>query len=148
MQRIKEYLYLFKSFFVRGGNELKKPKFHQMLHVVNYIQKYGCSMNYDRLCGQNIGKTNIKDNAKRTNQEKNTLHCDIGTRIVEVDVVDHVLTQVHKKMSYLPSKFWNENDLLNKSNAGNRYLCASNDHSPRRSFTFNCGYSDINDYDE
>ena len=62
-------------------------------------------INYDRLCGQNIGKTNIKDNAKRTNQEKNTLHCDIGRRIVEVDVVDHVLTQVHKKMSYLPSKF-------------------------------------------
>ena len=54
----------------------------------------------------------------------------------------------HQKKGYLLSKSCNESDLLNNSNIENRYICASNDHSPRHRFTFNCEYSDINDHDE
>ena len=68
MLRIKKYMDLFQSFVVCGGNKLKTPKFHQILYVVDDIERHGCPINYDGSCGENIGKTNIKDNAKRTNQ--------------------------------------------------------------------------------
>ena len=37
-KRIKLYLENYKSIIVRRGNNLKTPKFHQMLHVVDYIK--------------------------------------------------------------------------------------------------------------
>ena len=41
-------------------NNLKTPKFHQMLHVVDYITKHSCPMNYDGSRGENFGKIKIK----------------------------------------------------------------------------------------
>ena len=41
MQRIKMYLDLLTLFVMRGRNELKIPKYHQMSHVVDYIHIYG-----------------------------------------------------------------------------------------------------------
>ena len=47
MRRIKEYLQDFKHVIKRGGNNLKTHKFHQMLHLCDYIQRHGSPLNYD-----------------------------------------------------------------------------------------------------
>ena len=59
-KRIKEYLESFKNNIVRGGNNLKTPKFHQMLHITDYIVRHGCPMNYDEGRGENFGKIKIR----------------------------------------------------------------------------------------
>ena len=68
LSRIKHYLDHFKAQIIRGGNNLKTPKFHQMLHFVDYIQRHGCPINYDGSRGENFGKLKIKDNARLTNK--------------------------------------------------------------------------------
>ena len=79
-RRIKVYLEAFKEIIVRGGNNLQTPKFHQMLHITRYIKRYGCPMNFDGGRGENLGKIKIKDNAKLTIKQKDTLNFDIGRR--------------------------------------------------------------------
>ena len=61
MNRIKQCFKIFKHQIIRGGNNLKTPKFHQMLHVVDYIARHGCPMNYDGSRGKSFGKLKIKD---------------------------------------------------------------------------------------
>ena len=69
-RRIKVYLEAFKEIIVRGGNILLTPKFHQMLHITHYIERYGCPMNFDGGRGEKFVK--IKDNAKLTNIQEDT----------------------------------------------------------------------------
>ena len=116
-----------------------------MLHVVDYIERHGCPMNYDGSRGENIGKTKIKDNAKRTNQQKHTLYYDIGKRISEEDIVDHVSNSFHLRNGRWPSKFCNETDLLIDGNNDIRDPCSTNGNSFRHRFTFVCDYSDTYD---
>ena len=105
MKRIKQYLQNLKVQIIRGGNGLKTPKFHQMLHIADYIQRHGCPMNYDCSRGENLGKLKIKDNAKRTNRQKDALSFDIARRIPEEDIVDHVLTVYHDNSGDWPLTF-------------------------------------------
>ena len=116
MKRIKHYLEHFKAQIIRGGNNLKTPKFHQMLHVVDYIERHGCPMNYDGSRGENFGKLKIKDNARLTNKQKDTLNFDIGRRISEEDVVDQVSSVYHNNMGSWPSTFCNETDIALNAN--------------------------------
>ena len=88
MQRIKRYLYDFKSIISRRENNIKTPKFHQMLHICDYINHYGSPLKYDGARGKNYGKIKIKDNVKLTNRQKVTLNFDIGRRISEEDIID------------------------------------------------------------
>ena len=142
MQRIKSYLSIFKSFVVRGGNNLKTPKFHSMLHIVDYIKRHGCPMNYDGSRGENIGKTKIKDNAKRTNQQKHTLHYDIGKRISECDIVDHVSTSFFERKGRWPSQYCSDSDLV----MGGSELMNDRNIKPR--FTLTCDYCENYDYSD
>lgn len=59
-----------------------------MLYACDYTEKHGCPMNYDESRGENFGKLKIKDNAKLTNKQKDTLNFDIGKRISEEDMID------------------------------------------------------------
>ena len=61
-----------------------------MIHVVDYITRYGCLMNYDGLRGENFGKLKMKDTAKLTNKQKDTLMFDISRRNSEEDIVDEI----------------------------------------------------------
>lgn len=54
MNRVKHYLENFKDKINRGGNNLKTPKFHQMLYVCDYIKRHGCPMNYDGSRSENL----------------------------------------------------------------------------------------------
>ena len=113
MRRIKNYLQAFKESIIRKGNGLKTPKFHQMLHLVDYIVRHGCPMNYDGSRGENFGKTKIKDNAKLTNRQRDTLNFDIGLRLSEEDIVDQVSTIYYRNMGKWPSKYCNDTDIVN-----------------------------------
>ena len=88
-KRIKTYLEGYKQIIDLGGNGLKTPKFHQMLHVCDYIERHGSPLNYDGSRGEIFGKVKIKDNAKLTRKQKSAFNFDIGHRISEEDVIDN-----------------------------------------------------------
>ena len=90
MNCVKYHLETFKGKITYGGNNLKILKFHQMLYMYDYIERHGCSMNYDGSQGEIAGKLKIKDNIKLTNKENYTLNFDIGRRISEEDAIDQV----------------------------------------------------------
>ena len=110
--RIKHYLQSFKDNIQRAGNNLKTPKFHQMLHLCEYIIKYGPPSGFDGSRGECLGKTKIKDNAQRTNKEKSTLNFDIATRIYEEDLIDQASHTFYRNVGEWPSKYCTEQDMI------------------------------------
>ena len=60
---MKHYLEKFKVQIIRGDNNIKTPKFHKMLHIVNHITQHGYPMSYDGSRGANFGKLKINDKA-------------------------------------------------------------------------------------
>ena len=115
-KRIKEYLIMFKQHVTRGGNNLKTPKFHQMLHICDYIQRHGSPLNYDGSRGENFGKVKVKDNAKLTNKNKDTLNLDIGKRIAEEDIINQASVIYHNNNGHWPSDFCNDIDIAMNAN--------------------------------
>ena len=71
-----------------------------MLHITDYIERHGCPMNYDGSRGENFGKIKIKDNARLTNKQKDTLNYDIGRRISEEDVINEVSNVYYQRNGY------------------------------------------------
>ena len=59
-----------------------------MLHTLDYIQRHGSPLNYNGSHGEKFGKVLIKDNAKLTNKQKDTLNFDIARRLAEEDILD------------------------------------------------------------
>ena len=114
MERIKIYLKAFKKHIIRSGNGLKTPKFHQMLHLVDYIIRHGCPMNYDGSRGECLAKVKVKDNAKLTNKCKLTLNYDIGRRIAEEDIVDQISTVYFENEKKWPSKYCSDQDMIHQ----------------------------------
>ena len=113
---VKNYLEKFKDVIHRGGNGLKTPKFHQMLHVCDYIKRHGSPSNYDGSRGENFGKIKIKDNAKLTNKQKETFNFDIGCRISEEDIIDNASNIFQQNKGYWPSEFCNDTDISENAN--------------------------------
>ena len=111
-KRIKHYLQSFKDNVKRSGNNLKTPKFHQMLHLCEYIIKYGPPSVFDGSRGECLGKTKIKDNAQRTNKDKSTLNFDIATRIYEEDLIDQASHTYYRNRGEWPSKYCSEQDMI------------------------------------
>ena len=70
LERVTQFLQKNKNNIVHKGNNLKTPKFPQMLHVINYVSRHGCPMNYDGSSSENFGKLKIKDSVKLTNKKK------------------------------------------------------------------------------
>ena len=115
-KRIKTYLEGYKEIIERGGNGLKTPKFHQMLHVCDYIERHGSPLNYDGSRGENFGKVKIKDNAKLTRKQKGAFNFDIGHRISEEDVIDNASNIFQQNKGYWPSEFCNDTDIAENAN--------------------------------
>ena len=87
-----------------------------MLHIVDYIKRRGCPMNYDGSRGENFDKLKIIDNVQLTNKQKETLNFDISRRISEEDIVDEICTVYDQNMGCWPSSFFNEIDLMKNTN--------------------------------
>ena len=88
-RRIKNYLESYKQIIHRGGNGLKTPKFHQMLHFCDYIKRHGTPLNFDGSTGENFGTVKIKYNAKLTRIQKGAFNFDIGRRISEENIINN-----------------------------------------------------------
>ena len=101
---------------MRKGNNLKTPKFYQILHVIDYITRHGCSMNWDGSRGETFGKLKIKDNAKLTNKYKDTLNSDISCRISEEDIVDHIYMIYYQNKGRWVSTYYNDTDIMINAN--------------------------------
>ena len=112
MKRLKLYLHMFKKHIKRSGNGLCTPKFHQMLHTIDTIQRHGAPINYDGSRGENFGKILIKDNAKLTNKQRDTLNFDIGRRLSEENIVNKASTIYYENTGSWPSEYCNEIDLM------------------------------------
>ena len=112
MKRLKMYLHMFKKYIHRSGHGLHTTKFHQMLHTIDTIQRHGAPINYDGSRGENFGKILIKDNAKLTNKQKDTLNFDIGRRVSEENIVNKASTVYFENTGTWPSEYCNEIDLM------------------------------------
>jgi hypothetical protein len=112
LKRIKAFLQDFKKNIVRPGNNLKTPKFHQMLHIPEYISLFGAPSNVDGSRGEHHGKTLIKDNAKNTNKQRDTMNFDIARRLAEDKLVDQLSILYFNSNNKWPSKHCNERDLI------------------------------------
>ena len=93
----------------------------QILHWAGFVAEAQKTAIY----GNSI-QEKIKNNTKRINQQKHTLHYDIGKRISEEDIVDHVSNSFHQRNGRWPSKFCNETDLLIDGNNDIRDPCSTN----------------------
>ena len=109
--RIKAFLRGFQDKIARPGNNLKTPKFHQMLHVVDYIMRHGPPSCYDGGPCEHMGKIKVKDMAKITNNQRDSLNFDISRRLAEQDVVDHLSNVFYQNHKVWPSEFCNDGDL-------------------------------------
>ena len=112
MKRLKMYLHMFKKNIHRSGHGLRTTKFHQMLHTIDTIQRHGAPINYDGSRGENFGKILIKDNAKLTNKQRDTLNFDIGRRVSEESIVNKASTVYFENTGTWPSEYCNEIDLM------------------------------------
>ena len=72
-----------------------------MIHIVEYITRYGRPMNYDGCRGEKFGKLKIKDNYKFPNKDKETHNYDIGCRMSEQDIVDQISTVSFQNKGYI-----------------------------------------------
>lgn len=54
----------------------------------------------------------INDNAKLTNNYKDTINFDICRRISEEDIVDHILIAYYDNIGYWPSDYCNKPDIM------------------------------------
>ena len=128
LSRIKRFLENYKKFVVRSGNGLKTPKFHQMLHLVDYIRRHGAPSNWDGSRPEYFGKELVKDHAQLTNKQKETLNFDISKRICETDIIDEISRVYFTQSGRWPSNFCNDTDLM----AGSR---GSGSPNPRTDLT-------------
>ena len=85
-----------------------------MLHVCDYIQRYGAPINYDGFRGENFDKVKHKGNAKITNKIKDTLNLDIGNRIAEKDVINQASIIYHNDNGHESSQFWSDIHITNQ----------------------------------
>ncbi len=111
--RVISFMSIFKRFVTRSGNNLKTPKFHQILHITDYIKRFGAPSNWDGSRGEHHGKVLVKDNAKLTNRRKETLNYDISRRVYESNVMDDTCRIYFSKRDRWPSKYCNDTDLVN-----------------------------------
>ena len=82
-KRIMQYSQMFKEVVVLDKLACMTTKFHQLLHVVMYILRYGVPRNFDGSIGELMGKHFAKDMSKSTNKDKDTLNMNIAIRIAE-----------------------------------------------------------------
>ena len=87
-----------------------------MLHICDYIQRHGSPLNYDGSRGENFGKVKVKDNAKLTNKNKDTLNLDIGKRIAEEDIINQASVIYHNNNVHWHSDFCNDIDIAMNAN--------------------------------
>ena len=129
MSRILFFMRKFKSQLPRSGNCLKTIKFHQMLHMVDYIKRFGAPSNWDGSRGEHFGKTLVKDNAKLTNRRKETLNYDISRRVCEGSIIDRSCRLYFEGNRKWPSRYCNDTDLVygesNSSNVDNHAVGAN-----------------------
>ena len=83
-----------------------------MLHICDYIIKFGPPSSFDGSRGESLGKTIIKDSAQRTNKDKNTLNFDIATRIYEDDLIDQASHVYYRRYNKWPSNYCTETDMI------------------------------------
>ena len=99
--RIREYSRLYRDTVVLDKYEHKTTKFHQLMHVVWYITRHGVFDNVNGSMGEKMGKIYVKDMAKTTNKDRDTLNTDIAIRIAEKFTIDKLISirDMSKKVS-------------------------------------------------
>ena len=109
---IKQYLYHYKTYIQRKGNNLDTPKFHQILHIPEFIRRFGCPNNFDGSIGEQKGKTLIKNNAKLTTKQKGKISYDVCKRMSEQTIIDEAAKTHYVNTGRFPSVYCNDIDIL------------------------------------
>ena len=72
-----------------------------MVHILDYVKRHGCPMNYDGWRGEIFGKLKNKENVKFTNKQKDKLNFFIGCKISEKDVIVQIFTVNYQYLAIL-----------------------------------------------
>ena len=118
-KRIVQYSQLFKDIVVLDKYACQTTKFHQLLHIVFYILRYGAPCNFDGSIGELMGKHYAKDMSKSTNKDKDTMNMNIAIRISEKKTTERLLKlrEGQNKASYgrKPFRMKREGGTTNKT---------------------------------
>ena len=86
--RIEQFYSIFKKNLVLDGNKFKKPKSHQLKHIADIMRQHGVPSNIDGSCGEYFGLIFVKNHAKLTNKDRDTLSLDISTRYADTKCME------------------------------------------------------------
>ena len=87
---LKSYMRSMKKLALLTDFNLIRPKFHQLLHFIHYIQEFGVPKNFDGSRCESFGKEIFKHSAVHTQMSKPTFNFDTASRIYERKVIEAV----------------------------------------------------------
>ena len=93
---------MFKEIVVLDKLACTTTKFHQLLHIVMYILRYGVPRNFDGSIGELMGKHFAKDMSKSTNKDKDTVNMNIAICIAQKRTTER-LSWIRDSRKKLPS---------------------------------------------
>lgn len=110
------------------GNGFRFPKFHQTLHALTNICRYGSMRNFDGGPGECRGKTNTKQPARLTQKRAHTVTRQSGERLMEGLALDACLRHMIE-CGNISSRNNNEcdDDECVTSYGGNKYIISFNE---------------------
>jgi len=89
-------------------HRLKTVKFHQLLHLVWYVKKYGSLSNIDGGIPERILKDKAKHPGKHTQQRNETINSQTSTRVTEDQIISQAITIAFESNQYSEKNGWDE----------------------------------------
>jgi len=102
---ITQFLIQLKTYLPRiEGNGWKLSKFHEMLHVVRFINDFGASRGYNASRPEEHHKQHAKQPGRRSQKNVNTIDLQCGQRIADASIIGTMHSLFHpNQTSLLPS---------------------------------------------
>ena len=88
--------------------KLKTVKFHQLLHLVWYVKKYGSLSNIDGGIPERILKDKAKHPGKHTQQRNESINSQTSTRVTEDQIITQAITIAFENNQYSERNGWDE----------------------------------------
>ena len=113
--RIEQFYSIFQKNVVLDGNKFKKPKSHQLKHIADIMRRHGVPSNIDGSRGEYFGLIFVKNHAKLTNKDRDTLSLDISTRYAETKCMEKLNELREEQGLFTNLKFLNSStDVIGK----------------------------------
>jgi len=99
---ITQFLIQLKTYLPRiEGNGWKLSKFHEMLHVVRFINDFGASRGYNASRPEEHHKQHAKQPGRRSQKNVNTIDLQCGQRIADASIIGTMHSLFHPNQTSL-----------------------------------------------